>query len=178
MGDRSFATVSIREALVATAWVSLLLAALFVFPNWIANTVMLVSTCLAVSLIFLAFIVGGHRARVFACGALPPIAIAATQIPDALHYLPFIYQRSLVLLISADPFSGDASFSPAADPFPESGYSRFYRVAVAMHFLGGILGYSMLVTASLINRRHGEPFDAPKDRSSRNQDGNPNAGPR
>lgn len=132
MADRSLAAISIRESLIGIAWVAVVLATLFVFPNLIANTVMIISTCLAAALCLLPFVIGNRRGRVFACGAIAPIVMACVQVPDALGDLPFFYRQSLIVLASTPISTGGSvltvnegaivcdSFSDTdADPFAD-----------------------------------------------------------
>lgn len=120
-----------------------MLAALFAFPAWVANTLMMVATCFAVSLILTGFLLRSTRGRIFAAGALPPIAIAALPIPSAIQHFPFT----------------DTFFY--SYPLMASPYRNFYLLAIAMHFLAMILGYGTMLVAGAIRENPGESSDAP-----------------
>jgi hypothetical protein len=119
------------------------MASAFSLPNAISNAVMVASTFLAISLVLVALLLKSERGRFFGVGALPPLLILSVYLPDAVNRLPGVFWRSLVI-------SG-------SDPFPDSGYSNFYRVAIAMHLVAGIIGSLMLLVAARLSSGEGEP---------------------
>jgi len=153
---RHTAALSLREMLVAVGWIAALMAIPTVAPKGLANVIMVLATCFWASLILFAFCCGSKRAKIFATGSCPPILLAMLLIPDAINELPFVNDNQSLWRGFTDLFNPSARHL-SSDPFGPSAYSRFDRVAVILHFVACVSGYTMLLIGPTFHRDPGEP---------------------